>query len=111
MKKPSEKAWESCLHCLHYLYENRREGIMFKSDASPTPICHYDSGHLQDRVDYKSFYGYVIVFMGAPIHWVSKKHQHVGESSAEDEYMVLNHAGKMVVWLRNLFKEPAARAR
>ena len=23
-----------------------------------------DSGHLQDRVDYKSFYGYVIVFMG-----------------------------------------------
>ena len=28
-----------------------------------------------------------------------------GESSAEDEYMALNHAGKMVVWLRNLFKE------
>ena len=48
---------------------------------------------------------YVIVFMGAPIHWVSKKHQHVGESSAEDEYMALNHTGKMVVWLRNLFKE------
>ena len=105
MEKPSEKAWESCLHCLHYLYENRREGILFKSDASPIPICYYDSGHLQDRVDYKSFYGYVIVFMGAPIHWVSKKHQHVGESSAEDEYMALNHAGKMVVWLRNLFKE------
>jgi len=105
MEKPSEKAWESCLHCLHYLYENRHEGIQFKSDASPIPICYYDSGHLQDRVDYKSFYGYVIVFMGAPIHWVSKKHQHVGESSAEDEYMALNHAGKMVVWLRNLFKE------
>ena len=53
----------------------------------------------------KSFYGYVVVFMGAPIHWVSKKHQHVGESLAEDEYMALNHAGKMVVWLRNLFIE------
>ena len=105
MEKPSEKAWESCLHCLHYLYENRHEGIQFRSDASPIPDCYYDSGHLQDRVDYKSFYGYVIVFMGAPIHWVSKKHQHVGESSAEDEYMALNHAGKMVVWLRNLFKE------
>ena len=36
---------------------------------------------------------------------VSKKHQHVGESSAEDEYMALDHDGKMVVWLRNLFKE------
>jgi hypothetical protein len=43
--------------------------------------------------------------MGALIHWVSKKHQHVGESLAEDEYMALNHAGKMVVWLRNLFIE------
>ena len=46
-----------------------------------------------------------LIIMGAPIHWVSKKHQHVGESSAEDEYMALNHASKMVVWLRNLFKE------
>ena len=94
MEKPSEKAWESCLHCLHYLYENRHEGIQFRSDGSPILVCYYDSGHLQDRVDYKSFYGYVIVFMGAPIHWVSKKHQHVGESSAEDEYMALNHAGR-----------------
>ena len=57
------------------------------------------------RVDYKSFYGYVVVFMGVPIHWVSKKHQHVGESLAEDEYMALSHTGKMVVWLRNLFIE------
>ena len=101
MEKPPEKAWESCLHCLHYLYENRREGIMFKSDASPIPICCYDSGH---KTESTYFYGYVIVFMGAPIYWVSKKHQHVGESSAEDEYMALNHAGTMVVWLRNLFK-------
>jgi hypothetical protein len=43
--------------------------------------------------------------MGGCILWVSKKHQHVGESSAEDEYMALNHAYKRVMWLRLLFKE------
>ena len=56
-------------------------------------------------MDYKSFYGLVIVWMGGCILWVSKKHQHVGESSAEDEYMALNHAYKRVMWLRLLFKE------
>jgi hypothetical protein len=105
MEKPSERAWQSAMHCLHYLHEHRHEGVTFRSDADPTPICYYDSGHMQDRVDYRSFYGYVIVFMGGPIHWVSKKHQHVGESSTEDEYMALAHAGKMVVWMRQLFIE------
>jgi hypothetical protein len=105
MEKPSEEAWESALYCLHYLYSIREAGITFRSDGNEIPVCYYDSGHLQDRVDYKSFYGLVIVWMGGCILWVSKKHQHVGESSAEDEYMALNHAYKRVMWLRLLFKE------
>ena len=28
-------------------------------------MCYYDSGHIQDRVDYNSYYGYMIVWMGA----------------------------------------------
>jgi len=87
------------------LYSIREAGITFRSDGNEIPVCYYDSGHLQDRVDYKSFYGLVIVWMGGCILWVSKKHQHVGESSAEDEYMALNHAYKRVMWLRLLFKE------
>ena len=43
MEKPSEKAWESWLYCLHYLYENRHEGIQFKSDASPSVIMTQDT--------------------------------------------------------------------
>ena len=87
------------------MYSIREAGITFRSDGNEIPVCYYDSGHLQDRVDYKSFYGLVIVWMGGCILWVSKKHQHVGESSAEDEYMALNHAYKRVMWLRLLFKE------
>ena len=43
--------------------------------------------------------------MDAPILWVCKKHQHVGESSSEDEFMALIHAYKAVKWIRNLFEE------
>jgi hypothetical protein len=105
MEKPSEAAWETAMYCLHYLYSIREEGIMFRSDGNINPLCYYDSGHIQDRVDYKSYYGYVIVWMGAPIAWISKKHQHVGESSSEDEFMALNHAYKAMKWLRNLMTE------
>ena len=60
---------------------------------------------MQDRSDYRSQYGYIITWFGGPIFWQSKKHGHVGESSAEDEYMALCHAYKCVCWLRNVFKE------
>ena len=47
----------------------------------------------------------MIVWMGAPILWTCKKHQHVGESSSEDEFMGLNHHYKAIKWIRNLFAE------
>ena len=105
MDKPSEAAWNSALHCLHYLYSIRDSGVRFRSDGNAIPFAMYDSGHLQDRIDYKSFYGYIIVWMGAPILWTCKKHQHVGESSSEDEFMALNHVYKAVKWIRSLFNE------
>jgi len=105
MEKPSERAWESALYTLHYLYETREIGIGYRSDGDPIPRCWYDSGHMQDRSDYRNQYGVVLTWFGGPIHWMSKKHQHVGESSAEDEYMALNHAYKLVKWFRDLLVE------
>ena len=75
------------MHTMHYLYANRHAGIGYTSDGNREPIAWYDSGHMQDRVDYKSQYGYVIMWFGGPLCWISKKHNHVGESSAEDEYI------------------------
>ena len=105
MERPSKAAWESAMHTLHYLYGIRHQGITYRSDGDPTPRCWFDSGHMQDRTDYRSQYGYVITWFGAPIMWCSKKHKHVGESSAEDEYMALNHASKQMIWMRHLLEE------
>ena len=105
LEKPSEAAWKSAMHTMHYLYANRHAGIGYTSDGNREPIAWYDSGHMQDRVDYKSQYGYVIMWFGGPLCWISKKHNHVGESSAEDEYMALNHCYKKAKWLISLFEE------
>ena len=105
MEKPSEKAWESAMHTLHYLFETRETGIGYRSDGDPIPRCYYDSGHMQDRANYRNQYGIILTWFGGPIEWVSKKHRHVGESSSEDEFMALNHAYKLVKWFRDLLKE------
>jgi hypothetical protein len=105
MEKPSEKAWESAMHTLHYLYATREEGIGYRSDGDPRPRCYYDSGHMQDRSDFRNQYGILVTWFGGPIEWVSKKHKHVGESSSEDEFMALNHAYKLIAWLRDLLNE------
>jgi hypothetical protein len=105
MHMPSEVAWEQALQCLHYLYDHRTDGITFRSDGDPDPKTYYDSGHNQDRLDYKNQYGFVVMMYGGPVIWQSKKHNHCGGSAAEDEYMTLGHAARQVMWLRNLLKE------
>ena len=72
---------------------------------APVPMVDLNWQQLQTRSDYRSQYGYIITWFGGPIFWQSKKHGHVGESSAEDEYVALCHAYKCVCWLRNVFKE------
>ena len=46
-----------------------------------------------------------IYLAGGPIMWVSKKHSHVGSSSAEDEFMALHHTANAVKYLRDVIEE------
>ena len=70
----------------------------FRSDGNQQLRCFYDSGHHQREVDdegrqdYKNTYGFVIYWYNGPISWASKRHDHVGLSAPEDEYMALGHA-------------------
>ena len=65
MEKPSEQAWESAMHTLHYLFETRETGIGYRSDGDPIPRCYYDSGHMQDRANYRNQYGIILTWVGA----------------------------------------------
>ena len=43
--------------------------------------------------------------VGVHLKGLHSEHQHVGESSSEDEFMALNHAYKAMKWLRSLMTE------
>ena len=42
---------------------------------------------------------------GGPVMWCSKKHNHAGRSTTDDEYMAQAHACTAVLWLRSLLTE------
>ena len=105
MQTPSEVAWTYAIHMLHHLYSIRDTGIEYHSDRDAKMVCYYDSSHMDDRWDYKSQYCFVIYIWGGPVMWKSKKHQHVGHSAAEDEYMAMAHAARAVKFMRSLIIE------
>ena len=113
MSRPSEKAWRAGMHMLTWFHQNRLRGIKFSSQGNAVPIAFSDSsfhhgikegGKLKVN-DCKDHYGWVIIWHGGPIAYQSRKHAHVGHSTAHVEYMALSHCYRSVVNLRQLLQE------
>ena len=105
MASPSIQAFDCAMHMIAYLDGQRHRGIRFRNDAPGTPVCYYDSSDKKDPKDSKAQYGYVIIMYGGPILWSSKKHNHAGRSSTDNEYMCQAHACTAVMWVRGLLRE------
>ncbi|CAI7805491.1 unnamed protein product [Closterium sp. NIES-53] len=67
--------------------------------------CYTDASLDSVKADGTSIGGYVCLFGGGAVSWLSKKQNEVGLSSCETEYMSLHHGAKEVVWLRRLLEE------
>ncbi|GJP29789.1 hypothetical protein CLOM_g19782 [Closterium sp. NIES-68] len=67
--------------------------------------CYTDASFNSVKADGTSIGGYVCLLGGGAVSWRSKKHNEVGLSSCETEYMALHHGAKEVVWLRRLLEE------
>jgi len=105
MSKPNERAWKCATHAIKYLYANKKDGLQFRSNGNKDPICYYDASNKADPIDGKAQYGYVFMMYNGPILWASKKHNHVGMSSTQNEYMALSQASREAEWLRQLLIE------
>ena len=103
MSRPSYKSWDEGIRILAWLRDNRSRGIKFSSEGNPYPISYSDASNKPDPLDGLSQYGYVVMWMGGPVMWSSKKLAHVGLSAYHNEYMALRHALSAVIWLRSLF--------
>jgi hypothetical protein len=113
MSKPSEKSWKAGMHMLAWLRQNRLRGLKFSSKGNSVPIAFSDSsfhhGVKENKVlkpnDCKDQYGWVIMWQGGPVAWASRKHAHVGRSTAHVEYMALSQCYSNIICFRQLLEE------
>ena len=66
---------------------------------------NYNSFHDQDPSSTKSRTGYVIMFQGCPVLWVSKIQTQCALSTMESEYLALGQAMRDLIPLREILKE------
>ena len=105
MSNPGPQAWEHALHVLQYAYDNRHEGILYRSDGNTHPISYYDASFGPDPTDGKCTYGYSTHLFGGPVSWLSKKLPHVGTHVGQNETAAQCFGGKQTVWIKYLIEE------
>ena len=59
----------------------------------------------QDTTFIKSRTGFIIIFMGCPLTWVSKSRSQIDISTMEAEYILLPQSVREVVSIREFIKE------
>ena len=59
----------------------------------------------QDSICVKSRTGFVIMFMGCPLLWISKLQTKIALSTMEAEYIPLSHLMRKVIGVRDILKE------
>lgn len=64
----------------------------------------FDAAH-QDHSDFRTTFGYVFLYRGAPISWKTRKHSLVTVSTTESEYVAGAEAVREALWLHQLVNE------
>ena len=98
---------------LRYLNSTKTKGMTLRPNQSLIIDCYVDADfaglwnveHDQDPLCVKSRSGFLITFMGCPLHWVSKLQTQIALSTMEAEYIALSQAMRELIGLREMLKE------
>ena len=98
---------------LRYLQKTKTEGLTLRPQADLRIDCYVDAdfGGLflvedkQDPISVKSRTGYVILYRGAPLLWVSKMQTQIALSTMEAEYIALSQSMRDLIPIREVLKE------
>ena len=96
-----------------YLLGTMDQGIIIKPDTTKGLECFVDADfaggwNVLDADETSSVYsrtGYVIMYAGCPLHWISKLQSEVSLSTTESEYIALSQAMRDVIPLIDLLEE------
>jgi hypothetical protein len=98
---------------LRYLKKTRTKGLTLEPKAEHTVDCYVDAdfGGLfsvedpESPVSVKSRTGYVIMYRGSPLLWVSKLQTQIALSTMESEYISLSQSMRDLIPIREILKE------
>ena len=98
---------------LRYLKGTRTKGMTIQPTATHDVHCYVDAdfGGLwgsedeQDPICVNSRTGFVLLFMGCPLLWVSKLQTQIALSTMESEYIALSHSMRELIGVRQVLKE------
>ncbi|KAK9873685.1 hypothetical protein WA026_023685 [Henosepilachna vigintioctopunctata] len=100
----SVEQWKCAKRILRYLKSTKDNCLVFtKSTDNLHGFVDADWG--SDKLDRKSYTGFVFKISNSAISWESKKQRTVALSSTEAEYMAMAEATKEAIYLQNLIFE------
>ena len=98
---------------LCYLNSTKDKGMNLQPTKNLVINCYVDADFAglwkaednQDPLCVKSRSGFLITFMGCPLHWVSKLQSQIALSTMEAEYIALSQAMRELIGFREILKE------
>lgn len=102
--KPQRHHWEAAKRVLRYLRGTRHAAITLGRRSGIELEGYFDAAHA-DNKDMRSTGGYVFLFHGSLVSWVSKVQRVIALSTTEAEYMAATEAARETIWITTLAKE------
>jgi hypothetical protein len=98
---------------LRYLKQTNDQGFFLQPDATHRVDCYVDADFAgnfaaedpRHPASVKSRTGYIVLFRGSPLLWVSKLQSQIALSTMEAEYVALSQAMRDLIPIRELLKE------
>jgi hypothetical protein len=110
---PKKRHEEALKRIVRYLKVTKDRGLNFTPSEKFAVDCYVDADYAglwryeddQDPVSVKSRTGYILIFAGCPLLWVSKLQTEVALSTLEAEYIALSQSMRDLIPARRLIEE------
>lgn len=102
--QPSKEHWTGIQHILRYLKQTKSSKLTFQKTGKSLEV-YSDSDWAGDRIDRRSFSGYVVKLAGGAVSWCSRKQRTTALSTVEAEYLAMCQVTKEVLWYQHFLEE------
>jgi transposase InsO family protein len=99
-----EEHWNAAIRVLRYVKGTRTLCLTLGGDHPLNLFSYADSDYANDPDTSRSISGYCYSLGAGMISWSSKKQRITADSSCYSEYIALHHAGKELIFLRELLE-------